>query len=97
MPRFTTGGWLAVIFIGVSSGVGYYLWLWALKHATPTKVTVFMALSPITAAALGALLLSERLSPPFLLGLACVAFGLCLAHWPGRIGGTAGAKPEKSG
>jgi drug/metabolite transporter (DMT)-like permease len=85
MPRFTPGGWLAVLFIGVSSGVGYYLWLWALQHATPTKVTVFMALSPITATALGALLLSERLSALFLLGLGCVALGLCLAHWPGRI------------
>jgi drug/metabolite transporter (DMT)-like permease len=86
VPRFTPGGWLAVLFIGVSSGIGYYLWLWALKHATPTKVTVFMALSPVTATALGALLLSERLSAPFLLGLGCVALGLCLAHWPGRAG-----------
>ena len=24
-PRFTPGGWLAVLFIGLSSGVGYYL------------------------------------------------------------------------
>lgn len=89
IPRFTPGGWFAVLFIGVSSGVGYYLWLWALQHATPTKVTVFMALSPITATALGALLLSERLSALFLLGLGCVALGLCLAHWPGRTGGAA--------
>lgn len=88
LPRFTPGGWFAVLFIGVSSGVGYYLWLWALQHATPTRVTVFMALSPITAAALGAVLLSEPLSALFLLGLACVASGLCLAHWPGRSGGT---------
>jgi drug/metabolite transporter (DMT)-like permease len=88
VPRLTAGGWLAVLFIGVSSGVGYYLWLWALKHATPTKVTVFMALSPLTATALGALLLSEPLSAPFLLGLGCVALGLCLAHLRGWIGGT---------
>jgi drug/metabolite transporter (DMT)-like permease len=86
MPHFTPGGWLAVLFIGVSSGVGYYLWLWALKHATPTKVTVFLALSPITATALGALLLSERISLLFILGLCCVALGLWLAHWPGRPG-----------
>jgi drug/metabolite transporter (DMT)-like permease len=84
VPRFTPGGWFAVLFIGVSSGVGYYLWLWALQHATPTKVTIFMALSPLTATALGALVLAERLSALFLLGLGCVAFGLCLAHWPGR-------------
>ena len=59
-PGFTTGGWLAILFIGASSGIGYYLWLWALNHTTATKVTVFLALSPITAALLGAVLLAER-------------------------------------
>lgn len=80
LPSFTAGGWLAVLFIGASSGGGYYLWLWALRHASPTKVTVFLALSPVTATGLGALLLAERTSTTSLLGLACVAFGLWLAH-----------------
>jgi drug/metabolite transporter (DMT)-like permease len=82
LPRFTAGGWLAVVFIGISSGVGYYLWLWALGHATPTQVTVFLALSPVTAAGLGALLLGEGISTMSLLGLAAVALGLWLAHRP---------------
>lgn len=77
---FTTTGWLAVLFIGVNSGVGYYLWLWALGHASPTRVTVFLALSPITAAALGAIFLAEGLSPLAILGLICVALGLWVAH-----------------
>jgi len=81
LPHFTEGGWLAVVFIGISSGIGYYLWLWALNHTTPTKVTVFLALSPITAAGLGALLLAERISMMLFLGLACVALGLWIAHW----------------
>lgn len=81
LPRLTLDGWLAVVFIGISSGVGYYLWLWALNHTTPTQVTVFLALSPVTAAGLGAVLLAERISTMFLLGLACVALGLRLAHW----------------
>ena len=80
MPHFTQGGWLAVAFIGVNSGVGYYLWLWALGHAPATQVTVFLALSPITAAWLGALLLAEKISTLSLLGLALVALGLWLAH-----------------
>jgi drug/metabolite transporter (DMT)-like permease len=80
VPRFTPGGWLAVVFIGVNSGVGYYLWLWALGHAPATQVTVFLALSPITAAWLGALLLAERISPMSTAGLALVALGLWLAH-----------------
>jgi drug/metabolite transporter (DMT)-like permease len=80
LPRFTETGWLAVVFIGINSGIGYYLWLWALNHTTPTKVTVFLALSPITATGLGALLLAERISMMSLLGLAFVVLGLWLAH-----------------
>ncbi|HEX6979892.1 MAG TPA: DMT family transporter [Alphaproteobacteria bacterium] len=80
MPHFTAGGWLAVVFIGLSSGVGYFLWLWALNHTTPTRVTVFLALSPVTSALLGALILAEPVSAMVLAGLVCVAFGLWLAH-----------------
>src|SRR5262249_3469980 len=36
-PRLTLGGWLAVLFIGANSGVGYVLWLWALNHAPATQ------------------------------------------------------------
>ena len=83
-PRFTAPGWLAVIFIGISSGVGYFLWLWALNHASPTRVTVFLALSPITAALLGAILLNEPVSGLALIGLGMVVLGLWVAHWPDR-------------
>jgi len=82
LPRFTPRGWLAVLFIGVNSGIGYYLWLWALNHAPATQVTVFLSLSPVTAAVLGTLLLSEPVSPGALIGLIGVAAGLVLAHRP---------------
>ena len=79
-PSLTSRGWAAVVFIGLSSGVGYFLWLWALGNAPATDVTVFLALSPFTAAALGALLLAESVSTAALVGLVCVGFGLWLAH-----------------
>lgn len=78
----TMQGILAVIFIGLSSGIGYVLWLWALKNTTPTRVTVFLSLSPITAAVLGALILSEPFTPGILVGLIGVAGGLWLATRP---------------
>jgi drug/metabolite transporter (DMT)-like permease len=81
-PRFTAAGWAAVIFIGVSSGIGYVLWLWALRHASPTRVTVFLSLSPVTAALLGALLLAEPLRWMLLAGLGCVVAGIWLAFRP---------------
>jgi drug/metabolite transporter (DMT)-like permease len=80
LPHFTATGWLAVLFIGANSGVGYFLWLWALNHAPATQVTVFLSLSPVTAAALGALFLAEPVSTGALLALACVGAGLWLAH-----------------
>lgn len=82
VPSFTAGGWLAVLFIGASSGVGYVLWLWALAHAPSTDVTVFLALSPVTAIALGALFVGEPVSWPAVTGLGCVAVGLLLAQRP---------------
>lgn len=88
--RFTTGGWLAVLSIGVSSGLGYYLWLWALSRTTPTKVTVFLALSPVTAIGLGALFLEEPMTPTLLIGVTCVVLGLGVAHW--RVGARASAE-----
>ena len=81
----TAGGWGAVLFIGVSSGIGYYLWLWALRHAPATRVTVFLSLSPPTAALLGALLLAEPVSFGLLAGLATVVVGLVLAHRDGAV------------
>lgn len=79
-PRFTPLGWAAVLFIGIGSAVGYWLWLWALRRAPPTEVSIFLALSPVTAALLGAWLLGESLSGLILLAVACVAAGLWLAH-----------------
>ncbi len=91
LPAITARGWLAVLFIGVSSGVGYYLWLWALRRATPTRVSVFLGLSPITAALLGTLLLGEPLTLAVLAGLGFVVVGLIVAHRPApdQAGGSA--------
>jgi drug/metabolite transporter (DMT)-like permease len=79
-PHFTPAGWLAVAFIGVSSGVGYTLWLWALGRTSATGVTVFLALSPVSATILGALLLAESPSPIAIIGLVLVGLGIWLAQ-----------------
>jgi drug/metabolite transporter (DMT)-like permease len=79
--QFSAAAWAAVVFIGLSSGGGYVLWLWALKMLAATRVTVFLALSPITAAALGVLFLGEPLTVGMIAGVACVATGLWVANW----------------
>ena len=74
-----------MIGIGVGSGAGYYLWLWALGHASPTRVTVFLALSPLTAALLGTLWLGETITAWLIGGLVAVVLGLWIAHWPEAV------------
>ncbi len=104
-PHFSRGGWLAVAFIGTGSGAGYFLWLTALRHAPATEVTIFLALSPLTATLLGAVLLGETVSTGALLGLAGVVAGLWLAtrgrHREAAVGATSGTgatpRPSRSG
>ncbi|MGI9485835.1 MAG: DMT family transporter [Geminicoccaceae bacterium] len=78
-PVLDVVGWTVVIFIGLSSGIGYLLWLWALKNTTPTKVTMFLSLSPLTAALLGVGFLDEPLTIGTAVGLTGVMMGLWIA------------------
>lgn len=71
--------WAVVGFIGFSSGVGYFWWLYALKHESPTRATVFLALNPVTAALLGYFLLGEPLTTWTLTAIALIGAGLWLA------------------
>jgi drug/metabolite transporter (DMT)-like permease len=75
----TSAHWAVVIAVGLSSGIAYWLWLWALKHAAPTKATAFLALSPVTAALIGTFALGEPAGWGLLLGVACILIGLALA------------------
>jgi drug/metabolite transporter (DMT)-like permease len=80
--RLSAAAWGAIVFIGLSSGSFYVLWLWALKTVAATRVTVFLSLSPVTAALLGTLL-GEPLTAALLAGVACVGAGLWIANREG--------------
>lgn len=71
--------WTVVALIGISSGIGYFWWLYALKHESPTRVTVFLALNPLTAALLGVLFLHEALTLWSAAAIFLIASGLWLA------------------
>jgi drug/metabolite transporter (DMT)-like permease len=79
MRGLSPTAWGVVAFVGISSGIGYFWWLYALKHESPTRVTVFLALNPVTAALLGWACLGEPLAPQVLLALVLIALGLALA------------------
>ncbi|MEQ9639028.1 MAG: DMT family transporter [Alphaproteobacteria bacterium] len=80
VPDISVAAWGAVVFVGFASAAGYWLWLWALQHATPTRVTVFIGLGPVVAAILGAALLGEVVTPALVAGVAAVLLGLWAAN-----------------
>lgn len=84
LPALSAAGWGWLAFIGVSSGVGYALWLWALSELPATRVTIFLALAPLTAMGLGAAWLGEPLGWGAGAGLALVLAGLVVTLRPGR-------------
>lgn len=76
----TPSGWGAVLFLGTLGGaVGFGLWGFALRRSTPSRVAVFLALNPITAIALGVMLLGEPFTMRQGLALIAVLSGIQLA------------------
>ena len=60
-------------------GIGYFWWPYALRHESPTRVTGFLALNPITAAVLGSVLLDEAPGLAPASAIALIGAGLWLA------------------
>jgi drug/metabolite transporter (DMT)-like permease len=85
LPMVTPLGWAAVLFLGIFGGaVGFGLWIWALRHSTPSRVAVFLALNPITAITLGVVLLGESAGVRLFVALAMVIAGIQLASKKAR-------------
>ncbi|MDD5030953.1 MAG: DMT family transporter [Rhodoferax sp.] len=78
--------WALLFFYGLAASV-WTVWLWmtGLKTVPAARAGVFTVMLPISAAAVGVLVLGERLS-----GLQLLAFGLCLA---GLVLATLPARP----
>lgn len=68
-----------VVFLGVGSGLGYLLWLWAIARSTASHVAVFLSLSPATALVLGWLAPGESLTSTMIAGLLVTVVGLWLS------------------
>ena len=84
-PRSLDGGTLslpvlgAVAYLGVAStALAWYLWYRGLEYVDAGTVSVFFFAQPLVGAALGALLLDERLGPTFAGGGLVMAAGVLL-------------------
>lgn len=76
--------WLAAAYLALGGGaLAFFLWIHALQHASPTRVTNTMTINPLVASLLAALLLSEPVSLNLLVGLAAVFAGIWVATTEG--------------
>ena len=78
-PTLSLQAWGAIGFLGLFSALGYGWWLYALKHLAATQVTVFLSLSPLTAALLGWPMLGEAPGAGVLSAVAVTGLGLWMA------------------
>lgn len=72
-----------VLILGLPGGaLGYYLTSFGLARLLPTQAAVYINLNPLTALALGAALLGERVTPALLAAFAVSLTGIALVNWP---------------
>jgi drug/metabolite transporter (DMT)-like permease len=77
---FDTAQALTGLYLAAGGGAfGFFLWVLALKHASPTRVANTITVNPLIAMAFGALLLGEPVTLPLILGLVAVCAGVWLA------------------
>lgn len=83
-PELPQTGWGHVIFIGLSSGVGYFCLIWALGKLEASRAVAFQVLGPITATAIELALGMYSPTVAMLLASALVVTGLLVSTWSAR-------------
>jgi drug/metabolite transporter (DMT)-like permease len=80
LSRFTLSEWVAALYLAAGGGaLAFFLWVYALQHASPTRVANTMTVNPIVAGLLAAMLLGEPITLNLVIGLVAVFAGLWIA------------------
>ncbi|MEW6693790.1 2A78: carboxylate/amino acid/amine transporter [Tepidimonas thermarum] len=77
--------WALLVFYGLAASV-WTVWLWmtGLRHVSAARAGVFTVMLPVSATAIGVLVMGERLSGPQWLAFALALLGLVVATMPVR-------------
>ena len=76
---------LVSLYLAAGGGAfGFFLWVLALKYASPTRVANTITINPMIAMAAGATVLGEPVTLPLILGLAAVCTGVWIATTESR-------------
>jgi drug/metabolite transporter (DMT)-like permease len=80
VARFGAAEWLAMGYLAAFGGAAtFFLWVWALRHTTPTRVTATITVNPIAAALLAVPMLGEPVGIELGLGILAVLGGIWIA------------------
>ena len=80
LARFDTTQALVGLYLAAGGGAfGFFLWVLALKYASPTRVANTITINPMIAMTAGALALGEPVTLPLVLGLVAVIAGVWVA------------------
>jgi drug/metabolite transporter (DMT)-like permease len=80
VSTFGPAQWAAGLYLGLFAGaLGFYLWVFALERATPTRVANTITVSPLAAALLAAMLIGEPIGVSLVIGVAAVGAGIWIA------------------
>lgn len=85
LSAFGPREWLAGLYLGIGGGaLAFVLWVFALQHASPTRVTNTMTVNPVAAALLATVLVDEPITWNLGVGLVATFAGIWIATTPAR-------------
>jgi len=97
VSAFTPAEWLAAVYLAAGGGaLAFFLWVYALQYASPTRVANTMTVNPIVAGLLAALILGEPITLPLIVGLVAVFAGLWIATTDSKAAAQIGVAADGS-
>jgi drug/metabolite transporter (DMT)-like permease len=80
VTAFGGAQWIAVSYLAVFGGaIAFYLWVFALQRASPTRVASTIAVHPISASIVAAIVLGEPIGLSLWVGVVAVLAGIWIA------------------
>jgi len=80
VAAFRPGQWIALAYLALAgTPLALFLWVFALPRATPTRVASTMAMHPVSASILAAIILGEPIGVHLALGVIAVLGGIWIA------------------
>jgi drug/metabolite transporter (DMT)-like permease len=85
---FGPAQWMSIAYVAlVATPVALWLWVFALRHASPTRVASTMAMHPVSASILAAIIIGEPIGLNLAVGVVAVLAGIWIAASGPRTGG----------